>query len=103
MKLKIDGLDDTIKDLKRMEKNAKKFNNTETTVPLNELVNDKFMQKNTKFKSLDEMVEKSRHDIEYFGENEEVDRFISQNSRFSSWEELCSEAAGEWAMNQILK
>lgn len=103
MKIKIDGLDDALKDLKRMEKNAKKFNNTETTVPLNELVNDKFVQKNSKFKSLDEMVEKSGYDLEEFGESKEVDRFISQNSRFSSWEELHSEAIGEWGMNQILK
>ena len=102
MKLKIDGLDDTLKDLKRMEKNSKQLNG-KTAVNLNEVVNDRFIQKNTRFRSLDEMVEKSGYELEDFGEVEEIDRFISQNSNFSSWEELQSKAAGEWDMKQILK
>ena len=102
MKIKID-VDDALKDLKRMEKNAKKLNNTETTVPLNEIVNNKFMQKNSKFQSLDDMVEKSGYELKDFGEIEEVDRFISSNSKFSSWQELYDEAIEELAINQILK
>ena len=96
MKIKID-VDDALKDLKRMEKNAKKLNNTETTVPLNEIVNNKFMQKNSKFQSLDDMVEKSGYELKDFGEIEEVDRFISSNSKFSSWQELYDEAIEEAA------
>lgn len=103
MKIKIDGLDHALSDLKRMEKNSKNLTNTTNKVPLNELVNEKFMQKNSEFRSLDEMVEKSGYQIEDFGELEEVDKFISQNTKFSSWEELIDEAAGEWALNQILK
>ena len=48
------------------------------------------------------MVEKSGYALEDFGEVENVDKFISLNSKFSSWEELLSEAAGEWALNQVL-
>lgn len=102
MKIKID-VDDALKDLKRMEKNAKKLNNTEITVPLNEIVNNKFMQKNSKFESLDDLVEKSGYELKDFGEIEEVDKFISSNSKFSSWQELYDEAIEEWAINQILK
>lgn len=103
MKIKIDGLDDALNDLKRMEKNSKNLTNTTTKVPLNELVNEKFIQRNSRFRSLDDLVEKSGYEIEDFGELKEVDKFISQNTKFSSWEELIGEAAGEWAMNQILK
>ena len=103
MKLKIDGLDKTLNKLERMKKNSKQLEGTKITVPLKELVNDQFVQKNTKFRSLDEMVEKSGYELEDFGEVEEIDRFISQNSRFSSWEELKSEAIGEWGLKQILK
>ena len=103
MKLEIDGLDKTFNKLKRIEKNSKQIDGTKTTVPLKELVNDQFVQKNTKFRNLDEMVEKSGYELEDFGELKEVDRFISQNSRFSSWEELQSEAIGEWGLKQILK
>lgn len=103
MKIKIDGLDEALNDLKRIEKNSKNLSNTTSKVPLNKLVNDKFIQKNSRFRSLEDMVEKSGYSLEDFGELKEVDIFISQNSKFSSWEELIGEAAGEWAMNQILK
>lgn len=103
MKLKIDGLDKTLNKLKRIEKNSKQLEGTKTAVTLKEVVNDRFVQKNTKFRSLDEMVEKSGYEIEDFGEVEEVNRFISKNSRFSSWEELHSKAISEWGMKQILK
>lgn len=102
MKLEIKGLDDALNDLKRVEKNAKKLDNTKITVPLEELVTDRFIQKNSKFKSLDEMVTKSGYELKDFGELREVDKFISQNSRFSSWIELLDEAMVEWAKNQIL-
>ena len=49
------------------------------------------------------MVEKSGYKIEDFGELKEVDKFISQNTKFSSWEELIGEAAGKWGIKQILK
>lgn len=103
MKLEIDGLDKTLNKLKRIEKNSKQIDGKKITVPLKELVNDQFVQKNTKFRNLDEMVEKSGYELEDFGELKEVDRFISQNSRFSSWEELRSKAISEWGMKQILK
>lgn len=99
----MDGLDDALKDLKRIKRNAQKLNNTKTTVPLKEIVNEKFVQKNSKFKSLEDMIEKSGYEFEDFGEIEKVDEFISSNSKFSSWEELYDEAMGEWAINQILK
>lgn len=103
MKIKIDGLDDALNDLKRMEKNSKNLANKTNKVPLNEIVNDKFIQKNSKFRSLDDLVEKSGYKIEDFGELKEVDKFISQNTKFSSWEELIGEAAGKWGIKQILK
>lgn len=103
MKLEIDGLDKTLNKLKRIEKNSKQIDGKKITVPLKELVNDQFVQKNTKFRNLDEMVEKSGYELEDFGELKEVDRFISQNSRFSSWEELRSKAISECGMKQILK
>lgn len=73
---------------------------------LNELFTDSFMKKNTKFSSLDEMLDKSPFTIETQQDFESIpddlwDDFVRENSKFFNWEEMQQEAANIYVAKQL--
>lgn len=102
MSLKISGLDNLSKKSNKIKTSVEKVQGSHL-LPINELFNDKFMCKYSKFKSFGEFADKSSFDfsdIESINDAE-LDAFIRKNTSFSSWEEMKSTAAKDWTLKQL--
>lgn len=107
MEFKFDdgGLKDLEKRVNELDRKQKE-NGGSVNVPFTELFNDKFMVKYTSFKTLDELFEKSGFKVESQEDfknipDAEWDIFIKENTKFSSWEEMYSEAATKYVATQL--
>ena len=99
------SIDDTIKQLKRMQENLKKVDGT-NTYTFKELFNDEFVSQHTKFSNISDFLEPSGLDFssqEAFRNIDinALDKYISENSDFSSWEEMKSVAGKQIIKKQI--
>ncbi|PIT06812.1 hypothetical protein [Snodgrassella communis] len=102
MSMKISGLDNLSKKLNKIKKSAEKIHGNHS-VPITEFFNNEFMCKYSKFKSFGEFADKSGFDfsdIESINDAE-LDAFICKKTSFSSWEEMKSAAAKDWALKQL--
>lgn len=99
------SIDDTIKQLKRMQENLKKVDGTHTYT-FKELFNDEFVSQHTRFSNISDFLEPSGLDFssqEAFRniDTNALDKYISENSNFSSWEEMKSVAGKQIIEKQI--
>jgi len=90
-------LEDMERDLKDVE--------LKQTVPSSELFNQFFMFKYTKYVSFKLMLDESGL-LEKYGDfesidGEEWDIFIQKNTKFSSWDEMKSEAGKIWVLKHL--
>ncbi len=102
MSIKYDG-----SGLKKLTENVEKLKET-NEISFSEILNDEFMQRNTPFKSLNELFEKSgfKHSTE-----EEIadipddlfNEFISANTQYETFQDLQVSAMAEFVSNQLLK
>lgn len=100
--MSINGFDALSKELSNMAKKAKELEGSRE-VKLIELFNNAFMSLNTQFNSFDDFAEASKFDwsnIEGIPEDE-LDIFISQNTNFSSWNEIYEEAVANYYAKQL--
>src|SRR4051812_34038089 len=103
MGVKFDGFDDLEKLLKGIQK---KVENAGGEVSFTELFNPKFMTTFTNFSSIDEFLDESpfeihsQEDLENIDENE-LDKYISETTRFSSWEEMKGKAGELYVKHQL--
>lgn len=105
MGIEFNGFDDLNKRLNDMSNKANELNGT-NQVELGQLLNDRFMQANTDFNSLDDMFEKSPFDVktsDHFEAipQEQLDEFISNHSKFSSWNTMLETASTTWVAKQL--
>ena len=103
MSVKMDGFDDLQKFFKNLEKKAK---DASGEASFSELFNPDFMTAFTNFKSIDEFFEKSPFDIntqeDFENLNEsELDNYVKENTRFSSWEEMMNEAGKRYIAKKL--
>lgn len=95
-----------LKELQRKLDNlAKKADNLDGnhSVPFDELFNKKFMQSYTSLESIDSFVEKSGFDfsdMDSIDENE-LNIFVNENTKFSTWDEMKTKAAEEWTAKKL--
>ncbi|TWK86587.1 hypothetical protein CHCC20333_3446 [Bacillus paralicheniformis] len=99
------GLKEFDRKLKKMQQKASELEKGQE-LQLNELFTDSFMKKNTKFSSLDEMLDKSPFTIETQQDFESIpddlwDDFVRENSKFFNWEEMQQEAANIYVAKQL--
>ena len=105
MTRRIRGFDKVQRDLKKLQKNAQELHGTQE-VQLGELLTDKFMQTNSQFNSIDEFFEalpwsiESQEDLEAIPD-EEIDRFVDENSNVGSWSELLDKAGMEFVTRKL--
>lgn len=100
--MKISGLDNLSNKLNEIKKSAEKVQG-DHSIPITEFFNNDFMCKHSKFKSFGEFADKSGFDfsdIESINDSE-LDAFIDKETSFSSWEEMKSTAAKNWALKQL--
>lgn len=95
------------KTFDRMISNAKKLEQTET-IPFTELFNNEFMSLNTNCSSFEDFIEKSEFTInnqeDFNNLNEqELDTYVRQNSKFNSWSEMMSEATSKYISKNLFR
>ncbi len=105
MQIKIEGLKDLEKNIKQMERNARKINGTKK-VPQNELFPNSFMRKYTQFSSIDAFFNASGFNINNQSDfnkipDAEWDRYVSGHTKFKNWNEMKGKAAAEWGASKI--
>lgn len=103
--MKFKGFDDFSERLNQLAKNAQELEGNHD-IPLNDLLNDSFLQSHTQFSNLSKMFEESPFRVEspddfYAIPDAQLDQFIRNNSKFSSWEEMLQTASEEWAIKQL--
>jgi len=102
--IEFDGFDELSKKLEDLQESAESIQGTQ--VPLSELLTPGFLAKHTRFLSEDEMFEASGFKVETAEDfekipDEEWDRFIEQNTPFTTWSEMLSAAGAEWAQKKL--
>lgn len=103
--IKVTGLNKLEKQLKQMQKGAKELGRT-THVSFSELFPPAFMKKYTSFSSMDELLiaggfhVESQEDFKAIPDDE-FDKHIAATTKFSSWEDMKSEAASQFALKKL--
>ncbi|MCY8731560.1 hypothetical protein [Bacillus inaquosorum] len=93
------------KKLNKIQRNAKELNGSKS-IPLEELLTDTFMRSNTKFSTLDEMLDTSPYEI---NDNDdfaaipdvEWDDYVRANSKFFNWKEMLEQATKEYVVRNL--
>ena len=103
--IKITGLKELQKDLKKMQKNAEKLAKTKS-VPIDKILTKHFISHNTKFKSFEHMMKIGNFDIsstEAFEKipDDELNKFISKNTKYKTWNEMINEASSEYIEDHL--
>lgn len=103
MGLKMNGFDDLSKKMNSLAKNAEKMSG-DNEVSSKDLFPDSFMRKNTEFSSFSKLLEAvgvtDNDSFEKLPE-EQLDKLVSQKTRFSSWENMKKEATGDYVTRQL--
>ena len=87
-------------DFKELDK---KLESLSGNVPLDELLNSNFIRKYTQFQTAQEFADTSSFDfsnIESINSND-LDKFVSAHTKFSSWHEMLNHAGADWIQNQF--
>lgn len=93
VKLDISGLEKLQRNLKKLE--------GQRSVPLAELMPDRFIRQHTNFQSLQAFLDASGiEDGQEIG-SPAFSQFVATHTRFRSWEEMTKAAGAEWATAQL--
>lgn len=102
-KLKKNGFKDFEKKLKQMKKAAKELEGP-NSVPFSELFTDSFLKKYTNFSSFNDFKNQeiftkypTLEDIP----NDEMDEFVSSNTKFDNWDDMLGTAGTEYAARKL--
>jgi len=93
--------------LQKLSENLKKAESKQN-VPLADLLNDSFIQSKTPFSNLNELFEKAGFKVETKGDfeaipDEAINRFIFENSKYKTFQEMLGAAGVEYMNNMIFK
>ena len=102
---KIQGFDKLEKELKQLQKNAKKLSNTKQ-VSFQELFPASFMKKYTSFSSMEEFLYEGGFDVQSTEDFEAIpedlfDKYIASTTNFKSWEEMLQKATSQYAIKKL--
>lgn len=103
--MKITGLDELQKKLKKLQDNAKRLNGSQE-VSLSKLLTPEFMRKFTKFSSAKAMFEAGGFEFESREEFDKIPRaqlddFVRKNSRFATWQKMLREAGKGYIVKEM--
>ncbi len=103
--IKVKGLDKLEKELKQLQRNAEKLNQTKQ-VSFEELFTKSFMQKYTSFSSIDELLSAGGFSVETNEDFEaipdkEFDEHIAASTKFDNWEDMLNEATSQYVSRQL--
>lgn len=101
----IEGLDEFEKDLEKMSKKAKDLDG-KNEVSWDELFDNSFMAKHTKYQTIQELIDNSGFKIESDQDfsnipDEEWDSYIQKVTEFGSWEDMQGTATEKYIIKQM--
>ncbi|MBQ8824168.1 MAG: hypothetical protein IJZ64_02945 [Ruminococcus sp.] len=105
MGIKITGLNKIQKDLNNLQRNAERLSKKKS-LSFNELFTSKFMRRNTKFSSIDALLndcgygQLSQEEFKSIPQKE-LDVKISERTKFNSWQEMLNAAGAEYVSSQL--
>lgn len=101
--VQIKGLDQLQRKLKRIERNAQSMHGKQS-VPFDQVLTTGFLRKNTKFSSVDEIMDlvgvKAQEDFEKLEESK-LDVVVRDHSSFKSWQDMLDKAVQEWGHRKL--
>lgn len=98
--IKITGLDKLQRRLDDLQRRAKDLDGTHD-LTFAELFPDSFMHRNTRFPSMQAMIDEAGIEDGDDIQTPEWSSFVSQHTKFSSWDEMKSTAGQEWAKKRL--
>lgn len=103
----ISGLNEFQNDLKKIQNNVEKMSGKHE-VKFIDLFDNNFMQRNTSFKSIEELFEKSGFKVETNEDFKKIpddkwDKFIQDNTNFNDWKEMSDKAVEEYTKKKLDK
>lgn len=104
-RFKVQGFDELEKDLKKLQKNAKKLDR-QKKIPFSDLFTPEFMSKYTSFASFDELLSAGGFHAETSEEFEEIpeaafDAHIAATTKFPTWEDMLDEATSQYVTKAL--
>lgn len=100
----INGLDDLSNSLNKLKQNAERINGN-NSVPFSELFNSSFMLQHTQnaYSSFSEFLNASKFANVPFEEipDDELDKYIADNTDFQSWKDMQTTASKNWVTKQL--
>ncbi|MGD6896117.1 hypothetical protein [Bacillus infantis] len=105
IRTKTKGFNQLSNELKKLQQNAKELEGKQN-IPLPELFPDSFMANNTRFSSIQEMFDKSPFKVESEEDfaaipDAEWDKYVVENTNFSSWENMQEAGVKEWTAKKL--
>lgn len=106
MGFKIKGLDKAQREIKKFQKAANQLQGT-NSLPLNEVLSESFMRKNTPYVSLEQLFLASGHkmdsenDWQMIVKSPEFNQFIASATKFNSWEDMLEEAGADYVAKKL--
>lgn len=105
MSSEIPGLEKGMEKLEDVAEKAKEIDG-ENNIPFDELRSLNFMQKNTKFDSIRQMIENNSFNVdsmESFAKipDDQWDNFVAENTNFDNWKEMQMTAAKNWTSRKL--
>ena len=104
MSFEIKGLKEAQEKLKKLSEDAEQLDGQ--SVALSEVMTDIFIQNNSSFSSLDDLIKASGFTVESQADfeaipDDEWDDFISKNTNFDSWQEMINSAGAIYARSKL--
>lgn len=105
-KLEVKGLTEIQSQLKRLQSRARSLHGTHS-VPIRDLLTDQFMQKHTRFASVDEWFAQSPFEIQSQKDFESIpdaewDSYVRTSTAFASWQDMLQKAGVAFAEKKLL-
>lgn len=105
MGIEISGLEEFKDNLEKIQHNVENMSG-EHTVKFTELFNESFMQRNTNFKSIEDMFEKSEFKVESNEDFKKIpddkwDEYIQENTNFKDWKKMSEQAGEEYTKKKL--
>jgi hypothetical protein len=101
-RFRMDGFDDAIRKLKRLEKNAKELSGTHE-LPMSDLFDSSFMHRYTKVPSFDALVSAGGHQVESSADfaDQAWEAVVQAHTQFHSWQEMREKAVEEYTSRRL--
>lgn len=101
--MKVTGMEELQRKLDRLQNNVQELNGS---VPLRDILTPEFMSRETKFSSVKAMFESTPFKIESQDDfralaQDQLDAFIREHTKFSSWQDLLKAGGLEYAKRKL--